>query len=159
MSTWKTTYQAVKNDIGNWINSGVNQVKDLFGNTANKTIAEVESLFKNGSTVVGINVNQIDSMKQAIRNYVDNLQKTLDKLDAVDPNVAFKGEVNTAIVEYINAVKTACQAVVSNMLAFNDQLTKVQEAYLAKDDELKSKITADADTTRSSFKAYSEGTN
>lgn len=159
MSTWKTTYQAVKNDIGNWINSGINQVKDLFGNTVNKTIAEVESVFQNGSTVVGINVNQIDAMKQAIRNYVDNLQKTLDKLDAVDPTVAFKGEVTGAIIEYINAVKTACQAVVSNMLAFNDQLTKVQEAYLTKDSELKSRITADADTTRSSFKAYSEGSN
>lgn len=159
MGTWKTEAQTVFNEIGNWVNSGINSIKDMFGNTANKTIAEVESLFKNGSTVVGINVNQIDSMKQAIRNYVDNLQKTLDKLDAVDPTIAFKGEVTGAIIEYINAVKTACQAVVSNMLAFNDQLTKVQEAYLAKDTELKSRITADADTTRSSFKAYSEGTN
>lgn len=159
MSTWKTTYQAVKNDVGNWINSGTSKIKDLFGNTANKTISQVESLFKNGTTVVGINVNQIPNMKQAIRNYVNQLQDTLNKLDSVDPTVAFKGEMTGAIVEYIEAVKTACQAVVSNMLAFNDQLTLVEDAYKNKDEELKNKITSDANTTRSSFKAYTEGSN
>lgn len=154
MATWKTTYQAVVNNIGSAINTGVNNIKDIFGNTANKTIAEVEGLFKNGTTVVGINVNAIPDMKGAISGYVEGLQSKLNELESMDPTVGFKGEMTTAVKDYIDAVKTACQAVVSHMLAFNDQLTKVQEAYQTKDQELKSRITADADTTRSSFKSY-----
>lgn len=157
MGTWKTEVQTIENNVSSFLNSGLNKVKDLFGSTIGGTIDQVTSLFQNGTTVVGINVNQIPSMKEAIRKYVDNLNQILAKLDAVDPSIAFKGVYAEAVTEYILSVKQACQSVISNMLAFNDQLTKVQEAYENKDTEMKTRLSSDAETTRSSFQNYAEG--
>lgn len=154
--TWITDLQKVDNLANNAINSGISKIKDTFSSTVNRTIAEVESSFRNGTTVVGINVNHIPAMKDAVRKYVDNIKNALNELNAYDPQVAFKGEYAQAMTTYIEAVKTACNAICSQMLAFNDQLTKVQQAYEAKDQATASTIKQTADSTSSAYTEYQE---
>ena len=154
--SWITEKRRVENIASNAIQSGISKIKDTFSHSVKRTLSEVESAFKNGTTVVGINVNQIQTMKEAVRGYVDNIKKALQELETYDPEVAFKGEYALAMTEYINAVKTACNAIVSQMLAFNDQLTKVQEAYQQKDSETASAIKSTAESTASAYSEYQE---
>ena len=157
--SWITDLQKVENIATNAINNGISKIKDTFSNTVNRTVAEVESAFKNGHTVVGINVNNIPAMKESVRKYVDNIKTALNELNAYDPEVAFKGEYAQAMTVYIEAVKTACNAICSQMLAFNDQLTKVQEAYQAKDQATASTIKQTAESTSSAYTKYQEQSN
>lgn len=154
--SWITDMQQLSNEASNFINSVANKVKDTFSMTVNKTISEVESSFRNGHTVVGINVHYIDTMKIAVRNYVDEIYTALNELNAYPPQVAFKGEYAAAMSVYIEAVKTACNAICSQMLAFNDELTKVQQAYEAKDQATSSVIKQTADSTSSAYTQYQE---
>ena len=95
-------------------------------------------------------------MKEAVRQYVDYIYNELQNLNAYNPEVAFKGEYAAAMTTYIEAVKTACNAICSQMLAFNDQLTKVQEAYQAKDQATASTIKQTAESTSSAYTEYQE---
>lgn len=157
--SWITDLQKVENIATNTINNGISKIKDAFSNTVNRTISEVESAFKNGHTVVGINVNHIPAMKESVRKYVDNIYTALNELNAYDPEVAFKGEYAQAMTVYIEAVKAACNSICSQMLAFNDQLTKVQEAYQAKDTDTASRIKQTAESTSSAYTTYQEQSN
>ena len=154
--SWLTDIQKVENIASNAIQSGISKIKDTFSHSVKRTLSEVESAFKNGTTVVGINVNHIPTMKTAVRNYVDNIHKALDELNTYDPEVAFKGEYAAAMSQYIEAVKVACSAITSQMLAFNDQLTKVQEAYQNKDTQTASSIKQTAESTSSAYTEYQE---
>lgn len=154
--SWITDLQKVENIATNTIMDGASKIKDTFSNTVNRTVSEVESAFRNGTTVVGINVGHIPAMKDAVRKYVDNIKTALNELNSYDPQVAFKGEYSQAMTVYIEAVKTACNAICSQMLAFNDQLTKVQQAYEAKDQATASTIKQTAESTTSAYTEYQE---
>lgn len=154
--SWITDLQKVENIATNAINSGISKIKDTFSSTVTKTVSEVESSFRNGTTVVGINVNSIPMMKEAVRNYVYGIKEALNKLNAYDPQVAFKGEYSAAMTTYIEAVRTACNAICSQMLAFNDELTKIQQAYEAKDQATASAIKQTAESTSSAYTEYQE---
>lgn len=83
--------------------------------------------------VVGINAAKVPAMRDAIRQYVDNI---ITNIDAVDPllaaDLAFKSEeVQASIKTYITTVKESCASYVSGLLAFSDKLEDVYEAYQA----------------------------
>ena len=157
MATWQTEIQKAKQFVGQTFNNGKRAITDFFSGTVNKKVAEVNSFFTNGSTVVGINVNQIPTMKSAIREYVASVETALAELKNYDPTVAFKGEeIVPALQGYIDAVIETCGAIVSNMLAFNDQLTEVENAYKAKDTTAASTIKSSAESTRSAYTRYTE---
>ena len=95
--------------------------------------------------------------KQEIRDYVKGIDTALAELKNYDPEVAFKGEaVVPALKQYIEAVIETCGAITSNMLAFNDQLSDVQAAYLKKDEAAASTISKSAESTRSAYQRYTE---
>ena len=157
MATWQTELQKAKQTVVTKFNDGKRVISDFFSGTVNKKVSEVNSFFKNGSTVVGINVNHIPQMKTAIRGYVSDIERALGELKNYDPTVAFKGdEVVPALQAYIEAVIETCGAIVSNMLAFNDQLTEIETAYKAKDETAASTIKSSADSTRSAYTRYTE---
>ena len=157
MATWQTELQKAKQTVVSKFGDGKRTISDFFTGTVNKKVSEVSSFFKNGSTVVGINVNQIPAMKTAIRDYVSAIDTALAELKNYDPTVAFKGEqLVPALTAYIDAVIETCGAIVSNMLAFNDQLTEVENAYKAKDDSSASTIKSYAESTRSAYTRYTE---
>lgn len=157
MATWQTDLQSAKTWVSNKIGSAGRAINDFFSGTAKKTVSDVNSFFKNGTTVVGINVNAIEGMKQEIRDYVKGIDTALAELKNYDPEVAFKGEtVVPALKQYIEAVIETCGAITSNMLAFNDQLSDVQAAYLKKDEAAASTISKSAESTRSAYQRYTE---
>ncbi len=157
MATWQTELQKAKQAVVTKFNDGKRILSDFFSGTVNKKVSEVNSFFKNGSTVVGINVGHIPAMKSAIRQYVADVDKALAELKNYDPTVAFKGdEIVPALQIYIDAVIETCGAIVSNMLAFNDQLTEVENAYKSKDEVAASTIKSSAESTRSAYTRYTE---
>lgn len=160
MATWQTELQKAKQTVATHFGNGKRAISDFFSGTVKKKVAEANAFFKNGTTVVGINVNQIPAMKQAIREYVTSIETALKELKNYDPEVAFKGEdIVPALKGYIDAVIETCGAIVSNMLAFNDQLTEVENAYKAKDEAAASTITSSAESTRSAYTRYTEQGN
>ena len=157
MATWQTELQKVKQSALTTFNNGKNAIVDFFSGTVNKKVSEVNSFFKNGTTVVGINVGHIPAMKAAIRQYVADIETALAELKNYDPTVAFKGEeIVPALQGYIDAVIETCGAIVSNMLAFNDQLTEVENAYAQKDQTAASTIKSSAESTCSAYTRYTE---
>lgn len=156
MGTWKTEVNKVVNDVGNAFSTVTNKVQDTFGTTVNRTISDVNSFFANGTTVVGISAPAIPAMKTAIRNYVNDIKTALDALKNSDPTVAFKGEHVQALKTYIESIKTVCGAIASHMLAFNDELTKVEAAYHSKEEASGSAISSDAESLSSTYTEYQE---
>ena len=135
--TWGTEIQKVRQGITTVFGNGKNIISDIFNNTIKSKITEASVYFSNGgTTIVGINVNAIPSMKATIREYVVSVDKALEELKNYDPEIAFKGdEIVPALKQYIEAVKEACSAITSNMLAFNDKLTELLKSIL--DDDIK----------------------
>ena len=160
MATWQSDLQKAKQTVVSKFNDGKRTITDFFSGTVQKKVSEVNSFFKNGTTVVGINVGQIPAMKTAIRDYVASVETALGELKNYDPTVAFKGDsVVPALQGYIDAVIETCGAIVSNMLAFNDQLTEVENAYKAKDEAAANAISSSAESTRSAYTRYTEQGN
>jgi len=153
--TWGTDIQKAQNmlsvgfsNIKRGANDGLSKIK--------RNISEVSSFFKNGgTTVVGINVNKIPDMKKAISDYCKEVDDALKNLKNYDPKIAFKGtEIEPILVKYVEAVTEACQAVVSNLLAFNDQLDQVVAAWTAKDTANASEISKSVESARSQYGKY-----
>lgn len=104
-------------------------------------------------SVVGINVNEVDNMREAIRVYVQAIK---DHLNGIEPlataDNAFKSEeVQKAVQDYITKVKEYCMNLVSQLLAFSDKLADVKNAWQANMDAL-------AGNTSSSASSLDQGT-
>ena len=83
--------------------------------------------------VVGLNVGQVENMRDAIRDYVTAIQTHLNGINALaDANNAFKHtDVQGAMEKYIDTVKSYCMNLVSQLLAFSDKLGDVKNTYEA----------------------------
>ena len=84
-ATWQTELQSAKTWVRNKIGTAGRTISDFFSGTTKKAVSEVNSFFKNGTTVVGINVNAIEGMKQEIRDYVKGIDTALAELKNYDP--------------------------------------------------------------------------
>lgn len=156
MGTWRQEAQSIKWDLGQNIKSTVDKASNIFDSLVGGARAQLQGVL-NGSTVVGMNVNEIPNMRNAIKYYVEQLEKHLEQVRiGADTTQAFKGEYATAIKEYVSAICEACGCVISNLLAFSDKLLAVQEAYQVRDAELKSAIGSSASDVQSSFSRYQD---
>ena len=155
MATWGTEIRKAGNLLENAWNNNVRGAGDAFS-SIKRRISEVGSYFKNGGTnVVGINVGQIPHMKDVIAQYCTDINKALADLKNYEPSVAFKGtEIVPALENYIDAVKEACGAIVSNMQAFSDQLDLIEKAWAEKDTANADTINKSAESARSEYTAY-----
>ena len=156
--SWLTDIQKVANDKVTQVGNAARQIRDQFSAKLGNSKANINTYLSSGGyTVVGINVEQIPAMKDAIRTYIDNVRTKLDELKNYDPRVAFKGEETvTALVTYIEGVKDVSEALISNLLVFCDQLTEVQRAYEAKDASNASVIRGAAQSVSSAYTTYTE---
>lgn len=156
MGTWRQEAQTVAWDVGQAVRSTTSQATGIFDSLVGGVKAQLQGVL-NGSSVVGINVNEINNMRGAIRNYIAQLEEHLNQVRTnADTTQAFKGEYAVAIQEYVSAICEACKCVTSNLLIFSDKLVAVQEAYQARDTELKSAIGGSASDVQSSFTKYQE---
>lgn len=108
--------------------------------------------------VVGLNTTKIGDMKTAIDNYVNDVYEHLKNVKVdTDPSVALKGTgMEEAVKSYVAKVVEYCEALCSNLLAFNDKLTKVEEAWRASDKNMSSKVTAGEGDVSAATSTYTE---
>lgn len=155
MGTLSTEAQKLQWNIKSTFQGISSNAQSLFNSVIGRAGAAAGSIL-NGD-VVGINEAEIPNMKQAIREYVNNLQTHLNEVKAnADTTQAFKGEYSAAVTQFVEAVCTACECVISNLLQFNERLEEVYQAYLTKDTTMASDIKGQAGELESSFQKYTE---
>ncbi len=156
---WRNEVQKVTWDVTQGVSNTFEKAVDGAFGFVSGAVSDISG-FLGGTSVVGINVAEIPNMKIAIEQYVQQLEAHLETIETqTDTNIAFKGEYAVAVKQYVSAVKAACIAVTSGLLAFADQLTDIQAKYEAYDTTLKSKIGTDASNVESQFQKYTRTTN
>lgn len=116
-------------------------------------INDVSNLFSQVS-IVGINANKVPAMKDAIVEYVNEVKMILNNLENYNPEIAFKGEIVTALREYIESIKIACNNICSMLYGFADQLSIISEAYTSIDRDANWRVNNASTITRDSFNGY-----
>ena len=83
------------------------------------------------SSIVGMNVNEVENMRNAIEDYCGNIETYLRNLNpTANSDVAFKSEeVKAALTTYMENVKTYCLNLVSQLRAFSDKLADVRNQW------------------------------
>lgn len=156
MGTWRQEAQTVAWNVGQTIRNTTSQASGIFDSLVGGARAQLQGVL-NGTTVVGINVNEIPNMRNAIRDYINGIEEHLNQVRTnADTSQAFKGDYAVAIQEYVSAICEACKCVTSNLLTFSDKLVEVQEKYQARDTELSSAISGSAGDIENSFARYQE---
>ena len=119
-------------------------------------------LFKSAYSVVGLNVGQVDSMRQAIRDYVSRIESRLRAIEPLaDASNAFRSNdqvVEQAVTANIEKVKEYCVNLTSTLLAFSDKLGDVKNSWTAATQQMASNISADTSANDAATK-YQETIN
>lgn len=101
--------------------------------SANRATSKVD-LTPGSYSVVGMKVSSVPAMQDAIENYVKAIKDHLDGINtdvAEDANKFVKStEVRTALDNYITSVKQYCMVLASQLIAFNDKLSDVANAWI-----------------------------
>lgn len=104
--------------------------------------------------VAGLETGQVTNMQRAITDYVESIKTALAPLNSSDAQAAFGNTVAPKIEEFVISVKGACEAVITNMLAFNDDLTAVKTAMEAKAQSVNAAVgshSSELDSSKSSW--------
>ena len=134
MPSWNNESSASTFDAGASVTGmASNRSSGRTGNSSHGgLIGRVNDLLGHGMySVVGLNVEAIPGMREAVRNYVQNINATLSAIDpdANASNAYQSSEIQAAVREYIENVKTYCLNLVSQMNAFSDKLQDVSNTY------------------------------
>lgn len=111
------------------------------------------------NSLAGLNTDKVDSMKSAVKTYVDNVNSVLDKLETLDASNSFGQKVGQVVATYVASVKNACKALNSNLEAFCEDLTAIKATYEAKAQSMSSAVentSSEMDSAASQYK-YSGG--
>lgn len=147
--TVQSTFNAT--DSLNTLNEGRNnqragnffETAQTFGEMGGTTFTGMVSEFMGrggyDSSVVGINVSEVENIIAVIQRYCDDLKAYIDGLDpTADALGAFQaGEEKTSspfyanLENYMNDVKLYCSNLISNLLAFADKLADVRNQWKA----------------------------
>lgn len=112
-----------------------------------------------GYDVVGINTKGIPEIRLAIKNYVQKIEDHLSRIKVTaDPTIALKGTgMEDAVRQYISKVVDYCTSLCTNLLAFNDKLAKVEEAWQTSDVNMASNVNgATGDLSSAASQRYTE---
>lgn len=155
MSTLQNMVSGIQSNINSTLQNIMSGAQDTFNSIVGGITSTVSGLYS--GDVVGINIEQIPPMQEAIRKYVEAIDEHLKEVNTnADTSNAYKGEFATAIKSYVEAVCSACGALTSNLLEFNAKLDEVRQKYQAHDEDLKSQLSSQASEMNSSFKRYTE---
>jgi len=147
------TVQSIRQGLTSEVRDIASSLSSKLSGIVGGISARVGSLIE--GDVVGINEAEIPTMKTAIQTYVDALSEHLKEINAAaDTSGAFKGQYADAIKEYTTAITTVCDAVISQLLKFRDQLDEIAEAYVANDESLASGVNAQASELSSAYQRY-----
>ena len=148
--------QKVSWDVGANINQASSNTSNVFSEMSSGNSASIIDTMSKYN-LVGINTNQIDDMRFAIRVYVENIESHLNQVvDFASDTYAFKGQYAESIKEYVRAVCDLVKSLTSQLLAFSDKLVEVKAAYEEKDINLASSINSATSNTQSGVNRYEE---
>ena len=153
MGTLRTTF----GNIGFSVSQGLDYIRSSFStlleNILGTAQAGMESLVS--GDVIGIDSTQIPAMQQAIDTYISDLNDQLATMEeSAETSDAYKGQYAAAVSEFIAAIKTCCYNVISQLLAFKDQLTVVGEKYVDNDTSMATDIGTQTSEMSSMYQAY-----
>ena len=144
-NTTLSTNLGKANDIYNGINSAAEEDIDALVTSA---FDQLRSTGFDG--VTGLEINKVAAMQSAIDNYVNGIQTALSPLNSADAREAFGNQMNKAIEEFVMAVKGSCEAIITNMSSFKDDLGKIKAAMEAKAQTVNTAINATSNNLNSS---------
>lgn len=128
-SSWQSTVQGAENFS---VEEQVTKRIDSRGERGKATGGEkFGSIIGSNNDIVGINATKVPEMQSQIRDSVSVLQNKINEIDAAaEQDKAFRSEdIQAAVKEYIEKVKEYCNALISDLNAFNDKLQVVREAW------------------------------
>ncbi len=136
----KFTNTISSNSAKSLIESGLEKMKSGLSTIQGWAGAAVNTASK-GSTFVGMDYTQVDTIRDAIRTYVKNIQAIADYLNTdADPSKALKGDVEAAVKSYLSNMKQEMDAFISALLAYSDKMFEYAEAYKASEKSLTSDV-------------------
>lgn len=126
----------------------VNRAGDVLGNLRNTIqgwAGAIKTSVANGSAFVGLNYDQVPTIRQAIRDYVKKIQDAASGLnDAAQAENAVKGEVVAATQQYLKALKEVLDAYITGLLVYSDKMEEYYQAYKSSDTTLSSDVSQEA---------------
>ena len=148
MASWETEKTSSTFDATNSINTMSNNRDAARSGASSTTSSSGGGIFGfGGYSVVGINVQEVDSMCAAIRSYVEKVQSHLNGIDPLaDASNAFKsedGQVEQAVQSFAENVKEYCVNLCSGLLAFSDKLKDVKNAWIQSTSNMAETIKSD----------------
>lgn len=105
-------------------------------------------------SIVGMDVTKVNSVRDEIDRYVTEIEDHVNKIDpTANANVGFKSdEVQAAVRQYIDKVKTYCINLCSQLRAFSDKLEDAKNAW----EKATSNMSSAINSTKNSFDAGSK---
>lgn len=134
-----TNYNVAKGNTSNWdlLWGGLKNFPNSFQDTT------------------GINGAKVPDMQSAVTDYVTKLQNHLKEVKSeTSSKKAFAGAYADSVEKYVQAICDACEAIISNLLMFNDKLNEIREAYAARAEEMASDVSADTTKMGQTFTGY-----
>lgn len=123
------------------LSANTGKANQLFDNFSSGLDEDIDSLVASAfeklrSTgfdgVTGLETEKVKDMIGAIDDYIAGINRALEPLKGADATKAFGDQMNKAIEEFVVEIKSACEALISNVKGFKDDLKAVKAAMEAK---------------------------
>lgn len=106
---------------------------------------------------VGMDYSRVPIIRASIRDYVTSIKTELEKLNTeAETSNAFKGQIESAVKEYVLAINTAANAYVSQLLQYSDKMQEVYEKYVQHEQELSQQVKSQGTELSQSVTEYTE---
>lgn len=150
------------------LSSNLGKANDVYNSISSQADEDIDSLVatafeKLRSTgfkgVAGLEINKVSKMQTAIDDYVSGIQNALAPLNESDARSAFGNQMDQAVESFVGAVKASCEAIISNMYGFKEDLNKVKAAMEAKAQTVNTSVNSTSSNLNSSKSGwtYSSG--
>lgn len=112
---------SIQSALGNIVSNVKNDLQTLLSGAKSKLQGIVGTISTSLSNIwdggfAGINENELDTLKDALNNYCNNIDDIINGFDqTTNLDVAYKGAINEAANDFVDAVKEILTAYVSTM--------------------------------------------
>lgn len=154
--SWRTEVQSVQFKITDNLRNKFDTFRAYLDGKVGTAKAQFNTMVT-GTSYIGINGQKIVYMRDAIRNYVKEIQDHLDKVvEDASTEKAFHGDYAKAVTEYVKMVEETCKSYTTALLEFSDNLDIIADAYHQKDETFASSIRNTAGEASSMASTYTE---
>ena len=135
--------------INHELNDNLNSTSVDVSSTGNQ--ASAQGRFATSTPNVGITTDMATEIIRAIDNYKNEIQDTLNELETVDSEIAFKGTgITEAIRNFVNGVRDTANSYLASLKESQQQIIEsVKSAYEEQDTDIASNVRSDENTVTS----------